>query len=159
MQWAASIIWFNTPLLCQTFRVVHRSRHIRSYLSDNSGSGRERSAVCVCVPVKTGIHLLVCGQGAGAITPTPPKEWERERRSRSIPDVCSARTRSEYDPKKNDPRILFDLKKWSVIRDPNYFFNPRSVIRTFFSMIRTCSDQFISHVLVSKNWFFMGFNF
>jgi len=64
-----------------------------------------------------------------------------------------AYSRSGHDLKKNDPRIIFNLKKWSVIRDPNHFFNPRSVIRTFFSMIRTCSDQFISHVLMSKNWF------
>ena len=40
-----------------------------------------------------------------------------------------------------------------MIRDPIHFFNPRSMIRTFFNTIRTSSDQFISHVLMSKNWF------
>ena len=64
-----------------------------------------------------------------------------------VAEILASEVRSGHDPKKNDPPIIFDLKK--MIRDPNHFFNPLSVIRIFFSIIRTSSDQFISHVMFS----------
>jgi len=49
-----------------------------------------------------------------------------------------------------DPRSESFSELWSVIRDPDYFFScdPRSVIQTIFSMIRSALDQIISLVMM-----------